>query len=64
MGMMIMGNREETKCQTNKKIMTKLDELSHEKMMPKTTLDTNQGGRSCAGARVAPAEKFGLGRKF
>ena len=28
----------------------------------KTTL--YQGGRSCAGARVAPAEKFGLGRKF
>ena len=25
---------------------------------------SNQGGRSCAGARVAPAEKFGLGRKF
>ena len=25
---------------------------------------TQQGGRSCAGARVAPAEKFGLGRKF
>ena len=24
----------------------------------------SQGGRSCAGARVAPAEKFGLGRKF
>ena len=24
----------------------------------------NQGGRSCAGARGAPAEKFGLGRKF
>ena len=24
----------------------------------------DQGGRSCAGARVAPAEKFGLGRKF
>ena len=23
-----------------------------------------QGGRSCAVARVAPAEKFGLGRKF
>ena len=23
-----------------------------------------QGGRSCAGARAAPAEKFGLGRKF
>ena len=23
-----------------------------------------QGGRSCAGARVAPAEKFGVGRKF
>ena len=23
-----------------------------------------QGGRSCAGAREAPAEKFGLGRKF
>ena len=23
-----------------------------------------QGGRSCAGARVAPAEKFGPGRKF
>ena len=23
-----------------------------------------QGGRSCAGARVAPAKKFGLGRKF
>ena len=23
-----------------------------------------QGGRSCAGARVAPAEKFGLERKF
>ena len=25
---------------------------------------TNQGGRSCAGAQGAPAEKFGLGRKF
>ena len=25
---------------------------------------SDQGGRSCAGARVAPAEKFGLGRKF
>ena len=25
---------------------------------------TRQGGRSCAGARVAPAEKFGLGRKL
>ena len=24
----------------------------------------DQGGRSCAGARGAPAEKFGLGRKF
>ena len=24
----------------------------------------DQGGRSCTGARVAPAEKFGLGRKF
>ena len=24
----------------------------------------DQGGRSCAGARVAPAEKFRLGRKF
>ena len=24
----------------------------------------SQGGRSCAGARGAPAEKFGLGRKF
>ena len=23
-----------------------------------------QGGRSCAGARGAPAKKFGLGRKF
>ena len=23
-----------------------------------------QGGRSCTGARVAPAEKFGLGRRF
>ena len=27
-------------------------------------LTSNQGGRSCTGARVAPAEKFGLGRKF
>ena len=26
--------------------------------------DSHQGGRSCTGARVAPAEKFGLGRKF
>ena len=25
---------------------------------------TMQGGRSCAGAQMAPAEKFGLGRKF
>ena len=25
---------------------------------------SSQGGRSCTGARVAPAEKFGLGRKF
>ena len=24
----------------------------------------HQGGRSCTGARVAPAEKFGLGQKF
>ena len=24
----------------------------------------HQGGRSCAGARGAPAEKFGLGQKF
>ena len=34
---------------------------------PKITLNTKrlvQGGRNCAGARVAPAEKFGLGRKF
>ena len=23
-----------------------------------------QGGRGCTGARVAPAEKFGLGQKF
>ena len=23
-----------------------------------------QGGRSCTGARLAPAKKFGLGRKF
>ena len=23
-----------------------------------------QGGRSCTGAQVAPAEKFGLGQKF
>ena len=27
-------------------------------------LENMQGGRSCAGAQVAPAEKFGLGRKF
>ena len=27
-------------------------------------MGTHQGGRICAGARVAPAEKFGLGRKF
>ena len=27
-------------------------------------LGVNQGGRSCAGARVAPAENFGLRRKF
>ena len=25
---------------------------------------SNQGGRSCTGARAVPAEKFGLGRKF
>ena len=25
---------------------------------------SDQGGRSCAGAWGAPAEKFGLGRKF
>ena len=31
-------------------------------MMDEQTL--MQGGRSCTGARVAPAEKFGLGRKF
>ena len=30
----------------------------------KTKNTIYQGGRSCAGARVAPAEKFGLGRKF
>jgi len=27
-------------------------------------LSEMQGGRNCAGARVAPAAKFGLGRKF
>ena len=26
--------------------------------------DSHQGGRSCTGARVAPAEKFGLGQNF
>ena len=26
--------------------------------------DDDQGGRSCTGARVTPAEKFGLERKF
>ena len=26
--------------------------------------NADQGGRSCAGARVAPAEKFGLGRTY
>ena len=30
----------------------------------KKNIDTYQGGRSCAGARGAPVEKFGLGRKF
>ena len=30
----------------------------------RSSLTVSQGGRSCAGARVAPAEKFGLGRKF
>ena len=37
------------------------------KMTPLPAFDfalTNQGGRSCTGARVAPAKKFGLGRKF
>ena len=35
-------------------------------MIEKNTRRVNgdQGGRSCTGARVAPAEKFGLGRKF
>ena len=28
------------------------------------TYSFRQGGRTCTGARVAPAEKFGLGRKF
>ena len=27
-------------------------------------VNKKQGGRSCAGALGAPAEKFGLGRKF
>ena len=31
---------------------------------PKNMCKINQGGRSCAGARGAPAEKFGLRRKF
>ena len=30
----------------------------------KQLMSLAQGGRSCVGARVAPAEKFGLGRKF
>ena len=28
------------------------------------TISRTQGGRSCTGARSAPAEKFGFGRKF
>ena len=34
-------------------------EEAHEK-----NVHSLQGGNSCTGARVAPAEKFGLGRKF
>ena len=34
------------------------------KKMVIVIIHKNQGGRSCAGARGAPAEKFGLGRKF
>ena len=30
----------------------------------KSMFSVGQGGRSCAGARVAPAEKFGLRRYF
>ena len=32
--------------------------------LPALGFAQSQGGRSCTGARVAPAEKFGLGRKF
>ena len=34
------------------------------KKMVIVIIHKNQGGRSCAGARGAPAEKFGLRRKF
>ena len=41
-------------------------ELEDRRMSPDilSVLATMQGGRSCTGARVAPAENFGLRRKF
>ena len=37
---------------------------AHDPLFRSTNKCYIQGGRSCAGARGAPAAKFGLGRKF
>ena len=55
------------KNQTNREFVNDYDKYEREDITKFWTLPnirSLQGGRSCAGARVAPAEKFGLGRKF
>ena len=56
-------------CVFCKFIATANKAFTNGKILRKTVNDKNiakgieQGGRSCAGARVAPAQKFGLGQK-
>ena len=54
-------NRLWSRIDHEKKILNKMSQL--EFICPNCPLASGQGGRSCTGARVAPAERFGLGQK-
>ena len=55
------NNRLWSRIDHEKKILNKMSQL--EFICPNCPLASGQGGRSCTGARVAPAERFGLGQK-
>ena len=64
-----MQNMQNKQNDVNMQIMPQMQNMLnmqnvHKNAKMHTNMPNMQGGRSCAGARVAPAEKFGLGRKF